>query len=348
MNERQLVIPGAELVPDAEQFELMRLAQSAWDLITTEGNANTKAAYKRHQNRYAGWCARFHLKPLPCSAPQLVTFLAWLIEQPYGSPSVVLQAASAIAAIDGWSRTTPEEPSPISVLRSTYYVTWRRRYMQAHGGAKRRKAPTFHRADLERILGAMAEPTAGAIGGHAWAMRAARDRALWLVGIAGALRVSELGALRVEHVERVPEGLLITIPSSKTDQAAEGSVIGIEPSAATHLCPVRAWEAWLHERGEWHGPAWVEVSRSGQLGGARLHQRTLQELLTEHAARVGVRVSSHSLRRVFATTTTHQRKPLARIMAQARWTRTETALSYAEVASVWIDNPTRGLFEGDW
>jgi integrase len=348
VTERQLVIPGAELVPAAEQIELMRLAQSAWDLITTEGNQNTKRAYKRHQDRYALWCARFNLRPLPCSPPQLVTYLAWLTEQPYGTPSVVLQTASAIAAIDRWSRTTPEEPSPVSVLLSTYYVTWRRRYMQAHGGAKRQKAPTFRRTDLERIVGAMATPTPGAIGGRAWEMRAARDRALWLVGIAGALRVSELGALRVEHVERVPQGLLVVIPSSKTDQAAAGTVIGIEPSAATHLCPVRAWEAWLEERGAWHGPAWVEVSRSGDLGGARLHQRTLQELLTGHAARVGVRVSSHSLRRVFATTTTHQRKSLARIMAQARWTRTETALSYAEVASVWVDNPTRGLFEGDW
>jgi hypothetical protein len=45
-----------------------------------------------------------------------------------------------------------------------------------------------------------------------------RDRALLLVGFAAALRRSELVALRVEDVQFVAQGMLLTIDGSKTDQ----------------------------------------------------------------------------------------------------------------------------------
>jgi integrase len=49
-----------------------------------------------------------------------------------------------------------------------------------------------------------------------------RDRALLLVGFAGAFRRSELAALRVEDVQETKEGLLIRIGRSKADQEAKG------------------------------------------------------------------------------------------------------------------------------
>src|ERR1039458_2829238 len=49
----------------------------------------------------------------------------------------------------------------------------------------------------------------------------ARDKALLLVGFVGALRRSELVALDFEDVNDHPQGLVVTIPRSKTNQ--EGS-----------------------------------------------------------------------------------------------------------------------------
>ena len=48
-------------------------------------------------------------------------------------------------------------------------------------------------------------------------LRALRDRAIILVGFAGAFRRSEVVALDVEDLEEAPEGLWITIRRSKTD-----------------------------------------------------------------------------------------------------------------------------------
>ncbi len=45
-----------------------------------------------------------------------------------------------------------------------------------------------------------------------------RDRALLLVGFFGAFRRSELVSLRWEQVSFVGEGMILTLPRSKTDQ----------------------------------------------------------------------------------------------------------------------------------
>src|SRR5262249_17986744 len=49
-------------------------------------------------------------------------------------------------------------------------------------------------------------------------LRALRARAINLLGFAGAFRRSELVALDVADLEEAPEGLLVTIRRSKTDQ----------------------------------------------------------------------------------------------------------------------------------
>jgi len=76
-------------------------------------------------------------------------------------------------------------------------------------------------------------------------LRARRDRALLLVGFAGAFRRSELVALRHEDVRLTEEGLVVTIPKSKTDPEGAGQTIGIPYGSHPESCPVRALEAWL-------------------------------------------------------------------------------------------------------
>ena len=53
-------------------------------------------------------------------------------------------------------------------------------------------------------------------------LRALRDRAIILLGFAGAFRRSELVALDVEDLEFTAEGMLALIRRSKTDQEGIG------------------------------------------------------------------------------------------------------------------------------
>jgi len=66
-------------------------------------------------------------------------------------------------------------------------------------------------------------------------LRGLRNRAILLLGFAGALRRSELVALNNEDLEETPEGLLITIRRGKTDQ--EG--LGRKGGSARRACVPR-------------------------------------------------------------------------------------------------------------
>lgn len=54
-----------------------------------------------------------------------------------------------------------------------------------------------------------------------------RNKALLLLGFAGALRRSELVALDVEDLALCKEGLVITIRKGKTDQHGNGRKVGV-------------------------------------------------------------------------------------------------------------------------
>jgi integrase len=88
-------------------------------------------------------------------------------------------------------------------------------------------------------------------------LRGKRDRALLLVGFAGALRLSELAAIRVERLEKTDRGLRLTIPQTKGSQT--DSVVVPLPYGQTELCPVRALNAWLAAAGITGGPVFRRI-----------------------------------------------------------------------------------------
>jgi site-specific recombinase XerC len=65
-----------------------------------------------------------------------------------------------------------------------------------------------------------------------------RDRALLLVGFAGAFRRSELVSLDIADLAFVPSAVVITLRRSKTDQEGQGRAIGIPLSC--HLSSTSA------------------------------------------------------------------------------------------------------------
>jgi integrase len=76
-------------------------------------------------------------------------------------------------------------------------------------------------------------------------IRGLRDRALLLLGFAGALRRSELVALDVADLEEGPEGMHVHIRRSKTDQEGAGDFVSIPHGS--RLRPVAAIKArWHH------------------------------------------------------------------------------------------------------
>lgn len=135
-------------------------------------------------------------------------------------------------------------------------------------------------------------------------MQAARDRALLLVGFAGAFRRSELVAIRCEDITDHDNGLEILIRRSKTDQAGAGRSVFI-PHAKGTRCPVKALRQWLEMAGIASGWVFRAVSRHDTVGNSGLSAQSVALILKAAARGAGGDpsiVSGHSLRAGYVTT----------------------------------------------
>ena len=134
-------------------------------------------------------------------------------------------------------------------------------------------------------------------------IKAARDRALLLVGFASAMRRSELVAVRVEHLTSLSNGVEIFLPSSKTDQEGQGRTVFI-PHANGERCPVRALAHWLEVSEVKEGFVFRSVSRHDRVARQGLSAQSVALVVKAAVARVGgdaKKVSGHSLRAGYCT-----------------------------------------------
>jgi integrase len=114
--------------------------------------------------------------------------------------------------------------------------------------------------------------------------RGRRDRALLLFGFVGALRRSELVALRVEDVRTVGGGLRLRIIRGKTDQAGQGAEIGLPRGRHAETCPVLAFNDWQAVARRKAGPLFRKISTADGIGEAALHPDAVRRNATCNSA----------------------------------------------------------------
>ena len=174
-----------------------------------------------------------------------------------------------------------------------------------------------------------------------------RNQALILVGFFGALRGSELVAIRYEDIAWQEDGIYIQIPVSKTDPHHEGQSVAI-PYGKGLLCAVRALKEWLHESGIESGFVFRGIAKNDTLKQEGLCANSLNPLLKQLAQEAGIveanQISSHSMRRGLATEASRKGASMKSIMIQGRWRDTRTVLSYIEQGQAFEDNVVNSLF----
>ena len=135
-------------------------------------------------------------------------------------------------------------------------------------------------------------------------IKAARDRAILLVGLAGALRRSELCAISCEDITDYSNGIEILLKHSKTDQEMHGRVVVI-PFSEGKYCPVKSVRDWLALTGIKTGQLFRAVNRHDQISDKPLTPQSVALIVKQAAERIGIdpaSVSAHSLRAGFCTT----------------------------------------------
>ena len=185
---------------------------------------STVRAYASDLAHFKAWCEAHSFQPMP-AAPETVGAYLAAAGLGYALPTLRRRVA-AIARAHRIALHPLDTKHP--AIRETL-----RGIGRTHGAPARRSAAltTF---EIKRLVEVCGDDLAGL-----------RDRALMLIGFAGALRRSELVAIETAHIRPISAGLRLLIPRSKTDADGEGAEIGIASGADEMTCPVRALRAWL-------------------------------------------------------------------------------------------------------
>lgn len=125
-----------------------------------------------------------------------------------------------------------------------------------------------------------------------------RDKAALIIGFAAGLRRSEIVGLNVGDIEFVAKGMTITLRQSKTDRLREGRVIAV-PFGRTDVCPVQILKDWIALLPDQEQPLFRPVAKGGCIGGQRLSDHAISDLVKFYARKIGLNAgefSGHSIR----------------------------------------------------
>jgi site-specific recombinase XerD len=283
---------------------------------------STRRAYGTDFARFRAWCVARNACALPAQPETVAAYLA--AEASRAKPSTLNRRLAAIR----YAHRLSGHPTPTADERLRAVMRGIRR---SRGTAPQKKAP----ATAERLLAML--PAGDTL-------VALRDRALLLLGFAGAFRRSELVALEREDIAEVPEGLRITIRRSKTDPEARSAVIAIP--RGTLACPVAALSAWLAAAGIGSGPVFRPIARNDRLRDRRLTDRSVAAIVKTHAARAGLdprQYAGHSLRSGFLTSAAARGASLFKLADQSRHKSLEVLRGYVRDAELFVSHAGSGL-----
>ncbi len=321
---------GADNTTDKDEDGDMRAGGAALTLYAAGARArdyaqqsraaNTRRAYRADWADFAAWCEAHALAALPAAPETVALYLADLADR--RKTSTLQRRLSAIS--QAHKAADHESPTGHRAVRAVWAGIRR-----AKGTAQDGKEAAITR-DL-RAMVATLPPTLGGV----------RDRALLLLGFAGAFRRSELVSLDVADLHTTRDGLVVSLRRSKTDQEGKGRRIGIPYGSRPATCPVRAVQDWLDASRVTTGPLLRGVNRHGQVRPTRLSDKAVALVVKRAAEAAGLdpaRYAGHSLRAGLATSAAAAGVSERAIMAQTGHKSLPMVRRYIREGSLFNDN----------
>lgn len=245
--------------------------------------ANTVRVYGAAWREFEAWATRHGAVPLPAQPETVIAYLVAAAESGQKASTIGVKRAAISSA-----HRLAKLPDPTTSEDVKMIMAGIRREKKT---APSKKAPVTV-GELPAMLATLPDTLAGK-----------RDRAILLVGFAGAFRRSELVGLEIADV-RLNGELKIIVRQSKTDQEGAGLVKVIPALKDKALCPVEALRAWLDASGITSGAVFRQVDRWGHMREHRLTAQSVALVVKHCALAAGLdwrQMSGHSLRSGFIT-----------------------------------------------
>ncbi len=340
-HETATPLPAA--VPTSDPLALVDAAllnEEEAHYVSAARASNTLRGYRSDWKEWCAWCTSTHVDPLasgPAALSRYLTFLA-------GHGAAVGTMSRRLSAIR-FAHRIHDLGDPTANARVVAVWEGIRR---THGAPPEQATPlmppelfqVLDACPVTRIWKTRGRPPEPDLAG-------ARDRALLLVGFVGAFRRSELASLDVEHVVEHPNGLVLSIRRSKTNQFGTEPELVVVPRAGNRQrCAVHALQRWMTLAGLTTGPIFRGVTKGNRPTARALHPESINQLVQAAVARADLdpaRYSAHSLRAGFVTYA-HLRGASDRAIAhQTRHRSLATLGAYVRVHEAWEDNAATQL-----
>jgi len=332
--ERPWLVRHPPSLTRTSSIDLAELAHAVEEDLSRPDHAPaTERAYTHDWADFATFCKRHTLEALPAAPQTLALYLKYLETQRSRSPAGLRDGTIGLslptlrrrlAAIASRHATEKlETPTDHPLVKKLV-----RRYSRSRGTAvKKKEALTIDR--LATLLSAMPGD-----------LPARRDRALLLLGYAGAFRRSELVALDVEHLQFSKKGLYVWIAAAKNDPRKKGRELYVPRLIGSSLCAVVALELWL-DTVDATGAVFRSFDLRGGLTAHRLDAGDVARILRRRAATAGVQgdFAGHSLRRGFITNAAKKKVPIENIKRVTGQRSNAIVLDYVAAATLDDDPP---------
>jgi integrase len=308
------------LPPSSPPIALQVLAEEALGYANANRSAATHRAYASDWAHFSAWTDQHGLASLPAAPETVALYVTSLVST--HRPSTITRRLAAIAVHHRRAGMGPPTSAPgvrevMKGIRRSLTV------------AQREAAPA-RIGEIRRMVAHLPDDRAGA-----------RDRALLLVGFAGAMRRSELVGLDLTDLIPRDEGVAVTIRTSKTDQEGQGRQVAIPTGRDADTCPVTAVRSWIERAAIETGPLFRGIDRHGNVSPTRLSDRSVSLVVKRAAGRAGLDptlYSGHSLRAGFATTAAANGAPERAIANQTGHRSMEVLRRYVRHGSLFTDN----------
>jgi len=244
----------AARVIDTVMGPLVITRQDAEQVIEMMSKAKAANTHRAHASRLAvfrSWLASEGLQLIDgvtIPAPVIVKYL----NSRWQGGRKLSTIDADLAAICYWhAEQGMDSPARDKAVRDCIAGIKRQTAESVRNGDATRKATPADAADASAIVRMIRAIDAQ---GQHEAIRL-RDRAMLLLGFATGMRRGEIAALRAEHVEWFPQGVIVSVWAGKTgDRQAQ-----ITHNTDANLCAIAALRAWMDFAGITSGPIFRQV-----------------------------------------------------------------------------------------
>lgn len=328
---------------------------------------NSALAYQSRLRAFDAWATSQipHFDPVEHVTPEVIA--AWLVHYLVDQGRKISSASLTLAALRHRSLSAATDSycpcdHPL-VLRTIDAL--RRGLPSVQVSAK--KARPLTTDEIKAMVAAIdgVKTTTGCHG-----LKVAFWKAYVLLAFVSGMRREEMVRLQTSWLTFDNKGLIVRLPSSKTDQAKKGQTLRI-PNGSTGLCAVTATREWLAARAEWCGstgsvfPSGVSLTRVlkrddiAAFNGEVRDQADLRKLRsccnkpTAALSRLALaaelpidasqRLSHHSTRRGVATELRRVGTDVAAISTVLRHGSLDSTMGYVDVVDSFDSHPAAGL-----